>query len=486
MFTKIKLRERIILGYSFPLLLLMLLNGLAFLNYRNLDVSFQKVEEAKNADKETAQLTLGISRFERSVRGLLIFNDLPEALNKDYKESVTEYKKAIQSLEKISVTPRQKERLTQIRRLGDEIEQFSQEIVNLIESSKKDEAIKIFQQGKSRTLLQEVEELQTEFEREQERITAVLLQDVKQSATIVQIVAGLGTFITVIISLAIAYILASTIVKAIQDASDSVSSSVKDITSTVSKQEQIVFEQSASVGQTTYTMQELGVSALQSAEQAELSAQRAKQALTLAEGGTKTVGLTVEGIAELRDQVTAIANQIVRLSEQTSQISTVSDLVADLANQTNMLALNAGVEAARAGDQGKGFAVVAGEIRKLADQSKKSAERINALVNEVQAAINSTIMVTDEGTKKATQGIKLVAETGDVFTNIADAVNNVFLNTQQITQTAKQQAITVQQVVAAINAVNTGAEETAIGITQVSKVATEELNEAAQNLQAVL
>ncbi|KAF3885380.1 MULTISPECIES: methyl-accepting chemotaxis protein [Nostocales] len=485
MFTKIKLRERIILGYSFPLLLLMLLNGLAFLNYRNLDVSFQKVEEAKNADKETAQLTLGISRFERSVRGLLIFNDLPEALNKDYKESVTEYKKAIQSLEKISVTPRQKERLTQIRRLGDEIEQFSQEIVNLIESSKKDEAIKIFQQGKSRTLLQEVEELQTEFEREQERITAVLLQDVKQSATIVQIVAGLGTFITVIISLAIAYILASTIVKAIQDASDSVSSSVKDITSTVSKQEQIVFEQSASVGQTTYTMQELGVSALQSAEQAELSAQRAKQALTLAEGGTKTVGLTVEGIAELRDQVTAIANQIVRLSEQTSQISTVSDLVADLANQTNMLALNAGVEAARAGDQGKGFAVVAGEIRKLADQSKKSAERINALVNEVQAAINSTIMVTDEGTKKATQGIKLVAETGDVFTNIADAVNNVFLNTQQITQTAKQQAITVQQVVAAINAVNTGAEETAIGITQV-KVATEELNEAAQNLQAVL
>ncbi|MUG98214.1 chemotaxis protein [Scytonema sp. UIC 10036] len=485
MFAKIKLRERIVLGYSFPLLLLMLLNGLAFLNYRNLDVSFQKVEQVKKADKETAQLTSGISKIERSMRGWLIFNDNPETLRVSYQEGLTEYKSAVASIEKISVTPQQKERLTKIRQLGDRVEQFSQEIVKLIESGKKNEALKIFQQGKSRTLVQEVEALQADFEKEQERIVAVLFQDVKQSATIVQIVAGLGTFITVIISLVIAYILASTIVKAIQDASDSVSSSVKDITSTVSKQEQIIFEQSASVSQTTYTMQELGVSALQSAEQAEVSAQRAKQALTLAEGGTKTVGLTVEGIAELRDQVTAIANQIVRLSEQTSQISTVSDLVADLANQTNMLALNAGVEAARAGDQGKGFAVVAGEIRKLADQSKKSAERINALVNEVQAAINSTIMVTDEGTKKATQGIKLVAETGDVFTNIADAVNNVFLNTQQITQTAKQQAVTVQQIVAAINAVNIGAEETAIGITQV-KVATEELNEAAQNLQAVL
>ncbi len=485
MFAKMKLRKRIILGYSFPLLLLMLLNGLAFLNYRNLDASFQKVEEAKNAQKEISHLTLGISKIERSVRGWLIFNDRPEMLSASYKQGLAEYKSATASIAKISLTPQQKERLTKIRQLENQIEQFSQEIVKLIEAGKKDEALKIFQQGKSRALVEEIEALRAEFEREQQRIVAVLLQDIKQSATTVQIVAGLGTFITVIISLVIAYILASTIVKAIQEASDSVSSSVKDITSTVTKQEQIIFEQSVSVGQTTNTMQELGVSALQSAEQAEVSAQRAKQALTLAEGGTKTVGLTVEGIAELRDQVTAIANQIVRLSEQTSQISTVSDLVADLASQTNMLALNAGVEAARAGDQGKGFAVVASEIRKLADQSKKSAERINALVNEVQAAINSTIMVTDEGTKKATQGIRLVAETGDAFTSIADAVNNVFLNTQQITQTAKQQAITVQQVVAAINAVNIGAEETAIGITQV-KVATEELNEAAQNLQAVL
>jgi methyl-accepting chemotaxis protein len=463
----------------------MLLNGLAFLNYRNLDISFTRVAEANRTHEEADKLIQGISRVERSVRGLLIFNDRPETVSEYYKEGLDEYKEATASIEKISVTSRQKERLTRMRQLGDQIVQFSQEIVKLVESGKKDEAIKRFQQGRSRDLLQETEKVREEFEQDQGRIATGLLEDVKQSATIVQIVAGLGTLITVIISLIIAYILASTIVKAIQEASDSVSSSAKDITSTVNQQERIVFEQSASVGQTTTTMQELGVSALQSAEQAEISAQKAKYALNLAEGGTKTVGLTVEGIAELRDQVTAIANQIVRLSEQTSQISDVSDLVANLANQTNMLALNAGVEAARAGDQGKGFAVVAGEIRKLADQSKKSADRINNLVNEVQAAINSTIMVTDEGTKKATQGIKLVAETGDVFTNISDAVNNVFLNTQQITQTAKQQAITVQQVVAAINAVNVGAEETAIGITQV-KVATEELNEAAQNLQAVL
>ena len=292
---------------------------------------------------------------------------------------------------------------------------------------------------------------------------------------------GAGVFI----SYYVANYITRLIIGPISDASKSVASSSAGIAQTVDNQERSVLEQTSSVNETTSTIEELGAFTIQSAEQADSAAGGAKQALFLAEGGTQTVGRTIEGISGLRDQVTAIANQIIRLSEQTGQISTVSDLVADLANQTNMLALNAGVEAARAGEHGKGFAVVAAEIRKLADQSKKSADQINSLVNEVQAAINSTVMVTDEGTKKATMGIELAEETGDVFANIANAINQVFLNTQQIAQTSKHQAVTVQQVVAAMNVINLGAKETATGIIQV-KDATKELNKAAENLEAVV
>ncbi len=295
--------------------------------------------------------------------------------------------------------------------------------------------------------------------------------------------------VTLFLALAIATILAiflgRNIAEIVLVAAKKITSSSSQIATTVSEQERTVLEQTESVNETTSTIEALGTFTLQSAEQAEISAGGAKQALSLAEGGTQTVGRTIEGISSLRDQVTAIANQIIRLSEQTGQISTVSDLVADLANQTNMLALNAGVEAARAGEQGKGFAVVASEIRKLADQSKKSAEQINSLVNQVQAAINSTVMVTDEGTKKATVGIELAEETGEVFAGIADAVNQVFLNTQQIAQSSKQQAVSVQQVVAAMNVINLGAKETVEGIVQV-KDATNNLNQAAQNLEAVV
>jgi methyl-accepting chemotaxis protein len=493
MLPKFKLRDRILLGYSFPVLILVVISSLAFLNSRRLDTAYKEIENARRASEYTQDALQGFVSGERTVDTLLILDDEARAQrNKDivdaknsYNLGISNSKKYLASAEKMVEVSQQKEQLTRMRDIAREVEQFNREILSLIEAGKRNEAVKKFETYGSRNLILEFEKTQKDFENQQDNIIQSLIEEVRQATALLQVIAGLGTLLAVAITISISYMLSSGIVRAIQGASTAVASLIKDITDTVNAQERIISEQSASVNETTNTIQELGMAALKSAEQAEISAEKAKQALTLAEGGTRTVGLTVEGISELRDQVTAIATQIVRLSEQTSQISTVSDLVADLANQTNMLALNAGVEAARAGDQGKGFAVVASEIRKLADQSRKSADKIHILANEVQAAINSTIMVTDEGTKKATQGITLVAETGDVFTNITDAVNNVFLNTQQITQTAKQQAVAVQRVVAAVNAINLGAKETNEGITQV-KEATQDLNEAAQNLEAVL
>ena len=190
-------------------------------------------------------------------------------------------------------------------------------------------------------------------------------------------------------------------------------------------------------------------------------------------------------MSTLKDKVEAIAQAIIRLSEQTNQISGISSLVGDLANQTNMLALNAAVEAARAGVHGKGFGVVASEIRKLADQSKKSSEKITALVADIQSAINTTVLVTDEGTKTVDQGLELTNSTATTFAGFADSINNVFLNSQQIALSAQQQALAVQQVVTAMNSLNLSARESASGITQV-KVSTEQLNEAAQKLKAVI
>ena len=273
--------------------------------------------------------------------------------------------------------------------------------------------------------------------------------------------------------------------KVLQHSVMTVADSSSDIATTVEAQERLVADQTQSVNMTTSTIEQLGTSSLQAAQRADSSANGAREALDLSAAGSQAVENTVQGIEDLQDKVGAIAEQIMQLSEQTDQISTISNLVADVADQTNMLALNAAVEAARAGEQGKGFAVVAGEIRKLADQSRDSAGKIKILVDAIQTSINSTVMVTDEGNKTAKAGIEVAKGTASVFKQIATAIDEVYVNSQQIAQTAKQQAVGVQQAVSAMNAINLGAKETVTAVNQVQS-STEELKTIAQDLQVAI
>lgn len=279
--------------------------------------------------------------------------------------------------------------------------------------------------------------------------------------------------------------IASGVNRRVEEVAQEITQSSTDIATTMTQQERIANDQAASVNQTTTTMDELGASSRQSAEQAEAAAADARNALVLTEGGSKAVERTLTDMSALKAKVGEIAEQILRLSEQTSQIRNISGLVSDLATQTNMLALNAAVEAVRAGEHGKGFAVVASEIRKLADQSQKSTEKINGLVGDIQSAINSTVIVTDEGSKTVQASLKIAKETAEAFEGVTEAINNITLSTQQISLSAKQQAIAIQQVVEAMNSLNKVANQTAQGISQV-KTGTDRLNSVAQNLKQIV
>jgi len=298
-------------------------------------------------------------------------------------------------------------------------------------------------------------------------------------------VIALGTLTTAGITFGLSILLSSRVTNFIKQLADSIVNSSGAIVDTVEMQEVTVNLQANSAIDTSKTVNELGAISFQSAAQAEASANGARQALSLSEDGTRSVQQTLQGMSGLRDKVDAIATQIVNLSEQTSQITVVSDLVADLASQTNMLALNAAVEAARAGEQGRGFSVVADEIRKLADQSKRSADKINALAEDIQTAINRTVMVTDEGTKTVNEGIDLAQATAATFAGVTDAVNNVFLNSQQISTSAKQQAVSIQQVLSSMTNISQGSQESAIGMHQV-KMTTKELTQVADELKAAV
>jgi methyl-accepting chemotaxis protein len=294
-----------------------------------------------------------------------------------------------------------------------------------------------------------------------------------------------GTGVMVGIAIGLSTFVSDRVSRYIKRAIETISNSTSEIVDTVQTQEIAVNQQANSALATTDSVNELESISTETAQQAASSATGARQALSLAEEGTQSVQRTIREMSELRDRVDEIAMQIINLGEQTGQITNISNLVSDLAKQTNMLALKAAVEAARAGEQGKGFGVVAGEIRKLADESKKSAQKINNLATDIQAAIDRTVAVTDLGTKTATEGIQVAEQTATTFIGVTDAVNNVFLSSQQISSSATRQATAIQQVLDAMTIISQGSQESAVGMHKV-KTFTTELNQVADELQAAV
>ncbi|AFY74174.1 methyl-accepting chemotaxis protein [Synechococcus sp. PCC 7502] len=480
MLNNLNLKQRLLFGYSVPIVLFVILGVTYFISVSKRQAL--EVESTKSLDIERSvnQFTIGASGMIRTVRGQLLYpeDDFQPPFQYAYgllKQERTKLKENLKDPQFLV-----SEQVSFMISEADRLEKIAIEAFQLIKDRKLVEAkslVRTFRIDnfiKAReAIIAKDDEVLKKLKDEQEAVDRFIL-----------ILSLLGTLLATIFAMAIALLFIGKSVEGVSQAARTVAASAAEIAATVEQQERSIAQQAASVNQTTTTVEELGVSSRQSAQQADASAAGAKAALAITEDGLRAVEKTTEGLNNLKEKVRAIAEQIMRLSEQTGQISGVTAVVADIANQTNMLALNAAVEAARAGEQGKGFAVVASEIRKLADESKKSAERIYQLVSDVQAAMNSTVMVTDEGTKTADASILLAQGTTDAFNSVTEAINSVFLNNQQIALGSKQQAVGVQQVISAMNAINLGSKEAASGMSQV-KVSASSLNTVAKELQAL-
>ncbi len=469
MFGRLKLKNRLLVGYAIPVLFYL---GLASLVYG----TTQEVQRVQQATINSQKLAINAQAMIRSSRGYLAVEN-PQFL-KEFEEFSQDFDEASAILSQYIRNEQQQGRFDQMVAFKQEYEGFAERLHVLIEQNQREAAVELFNTGNGTQFVIGFDDINREFNDSEEKL---LRENLSRLVSLLII----GTVLMIALAAIVAAWIASDVTKTIDRATQAIASSSTEIAATIEQQERTASQQSSSVNETTTTMDELGASSRQVAEQAEAAVLGAKQALALTQGGTQAVDSTLEGMEKLKEKVGAIAQQIVLLSEQTGQIGSISALVSDLANQTNMLALNAAVEAVRAGDHGKGFAVVASEIRKLADQSKKSAEKIKALVNEIQGAINSTVMVTEEGTKTVDTSVQIAQKSADAFNGVANAVNDVVLNNQQISLNIKQQAIAIQQVVEAMNNINQGARETANGISQ-TKVGTQKLNEAALDLKTII
>lgn len=475
-----KLKTRILLGYAVPVGVLTLFALTTGISVKLTSDVANNLARSNRVIDNVRESVMATSRMVRAARGAALFPGDPQ-----YRES---YKTGMQRLDE------------HIAAMGDDIrdpqqkvswERFTKQVETL--KSQSEAAMQFIKGGKVAQGLPiladmdiaDMDQTKDTMLKRQEEILADKERQLSTILTTTFIIAILGLFGGGAVSLTLGNLIASKITNDVKKAIVDVTASSNEIAATMEEQERTANLQAASVSETTTTMDELGASSRQSEEQAESASQAAQEVLQLADNGNQSVEETVSTMVDLKNKVAAIADQIVRLSEQTNQIGNISSVVSDLSQQTNMLALNASVEAVRAGEHGKGFAVVAEEIRKLADQSRQSAANIGSLVSDIQNAINTTVMVTDEGTKTVNAGLLVTERTANAFSGVLESVNNVAMNNQQIVLNIRQQGKAVQQVLQAMDSINQGAQQTAASLSQI-KAGTATLAHTAKDLEAIV
>ncbi|MDZ7951268.1 methyl-accepting chemotaxis protein [Nostoc sp. DedQUE09] len=461
-----RLRYWIIGGYAVPVLALLISAGVMIMNINTVNKRSEDLVASYEVNSVVSDLNVNVQSGAKSIRGYLLAKNQQSL--EDYRQSQKDSKEFLAKMMTLARSEKERQSLTKLEGLLNNLTALQYDLIAKVDEGKVREAVETWIKGNAHSLVEDVVDLIEQIQLREDQIVANAAKQQQEALNALKLTVMLASGVSLVLSVLIGIWVISRTARQMNASASAIAASTIEITTTIEQQERTTMQQASSVNQTTTTMDELAASSRQSAEQAEASAAGARQVLLLVDGRTQEGQFSK---SSLREKVGDIAAQILHLSEQTNQIGTISTLVSDLASQTNMLALNAAVEAVRAGENGKGFAVVATEIRKLADQSKRSAEKINVLVLDIQKSTNSTVMVTGEGTKTVEK--------------IVDAIKTIAINGQQISLTSNQQAIAVQQVVEAMNSLNIAARETVSGISQI-KVGTQRLNDAAQELKAVV
>lgn len=244
-------------------------------------------------------------------------------------------------------------------------------------------------------------------------------------------------------------------------------------------------ETSSAISETTSTVEEVRQAAQLSSQKAGNVAENAQQVAQVASSGQLAVEESIAGILDIQKQMESIANTIVRLSEQSQQIGGIIASVTDVADQSNLLAVNAAIEAAKAGEQGKGFAVVAQEIKSLAQQSKQATIQVRNILIDVQKATSAAVMATEQGSKAVDTGVKQSGKAGEAIRTLSQSIKESLQVATQIVASSQQQVIGMDQVGLAMNNINQAGAENAASMSQAEKAAGD-LNELGQQLKKLV
>jgi methyl-accepting chemotaxis protein len=283
-----------------------------------------------------------------------------------------------------------------------------------------------------------------------------------------------ATFATMVTNL-------SELVREINTGASSIASSSEELSTVTNQTSQGVAQQQSQTDQVATAMTEMVATVNEVAKSAESAFEAANHASEKSGHGEKAVKETLSFVADLNKQNANVMKQLHGLQEETNNIGTVLDVIKSVAEQTNLLALNAAIEAARAGEQGRGFAVVADEVRSLAQRTQSSATEIETLISNLVTSAETSVSSMETGNKLAEQTLERAEIAGTAIQEMADAVEEIRQYNSQIATAAEQQTSVAEDINQNVTQIRDVGDQSAASAEQVS-AASEELARLAEGL----
>lgn len=408
----------------------------------------------------------------------LLYPLLRDEYSSKLEETYKRFDQAIEEAKAIAPTQEGISLLNEISNLGLELRNHINESIDLVQQGKEDEALALARQeittsGIINLLTTKVEQYQAWQQTLQAEDRAALEETEQLLTTLLTVVSILA----LASGLLIAILLGRSISRRLREVITQLLSSSAQLSTVASQLASGAAETAAAISETTTTIEEVMQISESSSEKAKAVADNVQRTALNAQNGKKAVQDLVDGMNNIHENVESIAKSVVRLSEQGQAIGEIMTTVTNIAEQSNLLAVNAAIEAAKAGDYGKGFGVVAQEIKDLSEQSKQATVKVRTILLDVQKGTSAAVMATEEGTKAVESGVKQSREAGESIGVTTDSAASAAQASVQIAASSQQQLVGMEQITTAMENIKQASIE--------SITSTKQTESTARNLKAL-
>jgi methyl-accepting chemotaxis protein len=458
-FAKWTFGKRLGAGFAVAAIVLLIVALFGYQNAERLTDDSRWVNHTQEVRGELAEFMALAVDMETGVRGYVITGD--DVFLEPYTPAVQRSSQVLEDIRRLtSDNPTQQRRAAALQPLLDGRLQNLKSVLDTRRTGTFTSAQAIVASGEGKRAMDQIRRVVTEMDREEATLFARRASEAEASARTTKGVMLWGSLLGVAFVSLIGFYISGTLSRQIGSAVQHIQSSSAELQAAATQQVTGSKEQSTAMNEITTTISELLATSRQIASSAQRVAQIASETASSAVTGDRVVQQTHESIASIKRQVDLVVTHMLDLGKKSQEIGGILEIINELAEQTNILAINATIEAAGAGDAGKRFAVVAEEIRRLADRVGGSTKDIRARIDEMRAAVNTTVMATESGTKAVDAGARQFGDAAAAFAQIGSLVGTTTEAAREIELSTKQQSSAVEQVNAAIASVAQATRET--------------------------